>query len=439
MTQWLLVLLGLAMVLACALFVAAEFAMVTVNRATVERAASKGDRQAQGVLTALRSLSTQLSGAQVGITVTNITIGYLAEPSVAQLIDGPIQSLGVSESTTRTVAFAIAIVVANGVTMVFGELVPKNLAIARPFDVAKFVQRPQRIFTTITRPLTVSCNAVANAIVRLFGVEPQEELKSARLPEELASLVRRSAESGTLPERTATLVERTLRFDDKIASDVLTPRTKMVTVPARGSIQHIVEMSRQHGFSRFPVVLDDVDDVVGMVELAQAMKVPRDDRGRVRIREIMNDPILVPASLPLDELLWRLREENTELAVVADEYGGTAGLVTFEDLVEEIVGSIEDEHDQPTVQVRRTEDGGWQVSGLLRPDELADATGIRLKESRLGHETIAGLLLEQLGRIPTIGDEVVVDQVHLVVEKMDRHRVEWVRLYPPGNEDEGDA
>jgi CBS domain containing-hemolysin-like protein len=314
-------------------------------------------------------------------------------------------------------------------TMVLGELVPKNLAIAHPYAVSRVVQWPQRTFTLVTRPLTHLLNGIANRIVRLLGVDPQEELASARTPEELVSVVRASAESGQLPAATADLVERMLRLDDKQARDVLTPRTRLVWVQATDPVQRVVDLAREHGVSRLPVAGADLDDVVGVIELSQVVGVPLEERASRPVGPLARPPLRLPHTAPLDEVLWALREYGTELAVVLDEYGGTAGIATFEDVVEEIVGEVSDEHDQPAPAYRRIGDG-WVVSGLLRPDELRGRTGLRLPEAHHRYDTIAGLVLHELGQVPDVGDSVAVDGLTLVVERMDGHRIDEVRIVP---------
>src|SRR3954451_695915 len=236
MIEVLLLLPALALVLACGAFVAAEFSFVTVDRAAAERA------EAHGVLRALRTLSTQLSGAQLGITVTNLLIGYLAEPSIASLVGGP-----------EPLAVAIALVLATGFTMVFGELVPKNLAIAQPLATARAVQGFMRGFTTATRPVIALFNGAANALLRRIGIEPQEELASARSAQELVSLVGRSAEQGTLERGTATLLQRSLVFGDRRAHEIMTPRGRMVTVAVDDRATAVLDAARASGRSRFPV------------------------------------------------------------------------------------------------------------------------------------------------------------------------------------------
>jgi CBS domain containing-hemolysin-like protein len=424
-TEWIMLAAALLLVAACGVFVAAEFAFVTVSRAQVDRAAAEGLAGAAGVQTALRSLSTQLSGAQVGITLTNLAIGYLAEPSVAALLYEPLAFLG---DASRGVSFAIALTVATILTMLFGELVPKNLAIADPMGVARAVQLPQRMFTAATRPLTVPLNGAANAIVRRLGIEPQEELASAHSPSELVSLLERSAEAGTIDRPTASLVQGSLRLDDKLARDVMTPRTTTVTVAADDPVSRVLEISREHGFSRFPVTGRDPDDIVGTIELRDVVAVPASERTTTPVRLAMRPALTVPDSLPLDDLLWQLRDRGSELAVVFDEYGGTAGLVTFEDIVEEIVGEVSDEHDPPEPPIAEVAPRVLRISGLVRPDELRVQYGIRLPEGGSRYDTIGGLVLDRLGRMPEVGDRVVVGGIELEVVALDGHRIDWLHL-----------
>ena len=382
---------------------AAEFAFVTVDRSKVDQAAAEGDAGAIGVQRALRSLSTQLSGAQVGITVTNLAIGYLAEPAIAELIDGPLEALGVPGGAVRAVSVTIALTLSAGLTMIFGELVPKNLAIARPMQVARKTQLVQRTFTSVNRMPIRLLNGSANALVRRLGMEPQEELRSARSSAELASLAQRSAEHGTLDTETAELMERSVEFGTRTAGEIMTPRVRTVSVEESDRATHVIDLARQSGHSRFPV-LDAEDAVVGTVHVKHAVALPVPERATTRIKHIMARPIVVPDTMRLDPLLALLREgEGFQMAVVLDEYGGHAGIVTLEDVIEEIVGDIADEHDRLGARGRQLQDGSWSLSGLLRPDEVEDLTGIQLPDHE-DYDTIAGLVLRTLGRVPEQGD-----------------------------------
>lgn len=427
LVESLLVVLSVVLVVACGVFVAAEFSFVTVDRSTVERLAEEGDGGAAGVLAALRRLSTQLSGAQLGITITNLLIGFLAEPAVARLIEPLVKALGASEGAAAGLSVAVALVLATSVTMVVGELIPKNLAIAQPLRTARAVQGFMRGFTAAAKPVIGVLNGAANWLVRLVGVEPSEELASARSPEELVALVRRSATQGTLGEETAALFVRTASFGGKRARDVLTPRVRLATVAADDPVSAVVEATRRTGHSRYPVLGDDLDDVLGVVHVKHLSGVPAEDRGQALVRSIAEPALFVPETLELDELLDMLRQRGLQMAVVVDEYGGTAGVVTLEDLVEELVGPVVDEHDPAERPAHRLPDGAWLLSGLLRPDEASELTGVNLpRDDR--YETLGGLVLARLDRVPEVGDVVEVPGGRLTVERMDGRRVDQLRL-----------
>jgi CBS domain containing-hemolysin-like protein len=436
MIEVLLILIALALVAACGAFVAAEFAFITVDRSTVERAAEEGDRRAAGVLVSLRSLSTQLSAAQIGITVTNLLIGFIAEPSIAHLIDGPLASIGLGETAAEGVAVAIALLLATVFTMLFGELVPKNLAIAQPLATAKAVQAFHRTFTAATRPIVRLTNGSANVVVRRLGFEPQEELASARSPEELSSLVRRSAQEGTLEPATAALLERSLAFGERNAHDVMTPRGRLSTVELDDTALAVVQRARESGHSRFPVF--DGQDVAGIAHLKDAVAIDHARRATATVASFMTPPVLVPASLDLDALLQTLRDGGAHMAMVVDEFGNVDGIVTLEDLIEEIVGELHDEHDadEEEQESRLDSDGSWVLSGLTRPDEVIRRIGVVLPEGD-DYETLGGLLALELGRMPEPGDSISLEvpdtehlphRVTLTVVDLEGLRVDHVRL-----------
>lgn len=406
MTATILLVISLLLIVACGLFVAAEFAFVTVDRNRVDRAVEAGDHGAAGVQAALRSLSTQLSGAQVGITITNLAVGFLAEPAIAQLVDGPLLAVGVPDGAIRPIAVGLGLTISTALTVIFGELVPKNLAIALPMETALATQRFMRAFTTVNAVPIRLLNGSANAFVRGLGIEPQEELRSARSSQELTSLITRSGQHGTLDADTAELMERSVEFGTRTAGEIMTPRVRTTSLEATDRALAVIEVARSTGHSRFPV-LDDDDMVVGTVHVKHAVALPVSERTTTRIKHIMVRPIVVPDSLRLDPLLALLRADGFQMAVVLDEYGGHAGIVTLEDVVEEIVGDIADEHDRLGARAWRRRDGGWSVSGLLRPDEAEDLTGIALPEHD-DYDTVAGLVLQVLGRVPQSGETAEV-------------------------------
>ncbi|PRH76177.1 hypothetical protein C6N75_27000 [Streptomyces solincola] len=408
MTEVLLLLTALLLSLACGVFVAAEFSLTTVERGQLQRAAEANERGAPGALKAVRSLTFQLSGAQLGITVTNLVVGMLSEPSIAKLIRGPLTSAGLSESVASSVALVLGTALSTVVLMVVGELVPKNWAISSPLAVAKVVATPQRMFTAAFKPLISHLNNTANLLVRRLGLEPAEELASARSPQELVALARHSAKEGALEADTAELFVRTLNLAELSAENVMTPRVQVTALDTQATAQDVADATRTTGLSRFPVYRGNLDTVVGTVHIKDVLRVPADRRARTSVTEMLREPLLVPESLTVDRLLDRLSGKAT-MAVVIDEYGGTAGVVTLEDIVEEVVGEVRDEHDphetSDLAQVGEDADGRtlWSADGAARTDQLESA-GLRVPDGP--YETLAGLIATELGRIPRTGDSL---------------------------------
>ncbi|MBW0253631.1 MULTISPECIES: hemolysin family protein [unclassified Cellulomonas] len=429
LTDWLLVALGVVLTAGTAVFVASEFSLVTLDPGVVEGQTRPDDRRGQSVLKALRRLSTELSGAQVGITVTTVLLGYTTQPAVNALLAEPLRGSFLGPAIGGAVALVVTLVLVNGFSMLFGELVPKNFAISRPLGTARWVAPLQAGFTSALRPLITLFNSSANALLRRMGVEPREELSGGRSPQELAALVKRSAQQGTLDESTATLLTNSIEFTDLTAVDVMTDRQRVVTLRRADTAADVVRLSRETGHSRFPVIGDDSDDVVGLVHLRRAIGVPYERRDEVPAAALMIDAPRVPETVHLGPLLVELREHGMQMAVVVDEYGGTSGVVTLEDVVEELVGDVADEHDRRRTAASRRADGAWVVSGLLRPDELTETTGLVVPEDG-PYETLGGLVMAALGRVPEAGDEVRAGDVLLRVETMARRRVERVVVQP---------
>ncbi|MBB4790661.1 MULTISPECIES: hemolysin family protein [Streptomyces] len=426
-----LLLLGAAflLILANGFFVAAEFGLVTVERPDAEKAAEAGDRRAGTVVESLKELSFQLSGTQLGITITSLVVGMLAEPALAELLHGPFAATGIPAGAVRGVAVVVGMLFASAAQMVIGELVPKNWAVSRPLQVARFVAGPQHLFSRSFRPVIAALNAVANRAVRALGVEPTEELASARTPGELVSLARHSARAGALEQDTADLFVRTLSLGGLTAQHVMTPRVKVSALQSSATAEDVVNLTRATGLSRFPVYREKIDEIIGMVHLKDALAVPSRERLRTTVTRIAQPPLLVPESLPVQPLLGRLRNEQP-IAVVVDEYGGTAGVVTLEDIVEELVGEVRDEHDGldlPELAVAPPEDGcpAWEADGSCRVDILK-RIGLDVPEGP--YETVAGLVADLLGRIPAPGDRAELPGWRLLVREVGHYRAERVRL-----------
>ncbi len=393
----------IALTAGTALFVAAEFSLTALERSTVDANARSGDRRDRLVQAAHRTLSFQLSGAQLGISVTTLATGYLAEPVVARFLYPGLDRLGLPDGLAGALALAGALVIATSLSMVFGELVPKNLAVARPVPTARATAGPQLFFSKIFTPAIKATNGTANWILRRIGIEPAEELASARTPQELVSLVRNSARSGSLDEVTAALVDRSLRFGELTAEELMTPRSKIEALQADDTVVDLIAAATETGFSRFPIVEGDLDETIGIVHVKQVFEVPRAQRPLTVLATLARPVAVVPSTLDGDSVMTQIRANGMQTALVVDEYGGTAGMVTVEDLIEEIVGDVRDEHDDSTPDVVAA-GRGWLVSGLLRIDEVAAATGFRAPEGE--YETIGGLVLQELGRIPNPGDFV---------------------------------
>lgn len=404
-----------ALTLGTALFVAAEFSLTALERSAVDSdVATRDDRRSRMVQRAHRTLSFQLSGAQLGITITTLVTGYIAEPVLAQFITPGLQRIGLGTGASSAIALALALIIATSLSMVLGELVPKNLAIAHPLAVARATSGPMTVFSAIFRYVITGLNGAANWVVRRLGIEPAEELRSGRSPQELASLVRNSARQGAIDEDTAILVNRSLRFGELTAEDLMTPRVTVDCLDRDATVRDLVIACSATGHSRFPVVDDsDLDELLGVVHIKQAFTVAPDEQATTTVAALARPVPRVPGTLDGDALMERIRGDGMELCIVIDEYGGTAGIVTAEDLIEEILGDVTDEHDDehPDVQA----DGeGYLCSGLLRTDELYDATGYRAPDG--SYDTLGGLFMFVLGRIPQAGDQVELPARMPVVE-----------------------
>jgi CBS domain containing-hemolysin-like protein len=435
MFELILLAAGLALTVGTGLFVASEFALVNLDRSELEARQARGETRLGMTIAALKITSTHLSSAQLGITLTTLLTGYTMEPAISSLLSPPLVAVGLPEAAVTPIAVTIAVIVATLLSMIIGELVPKNFALALPVETAKLVVPFQTLFTTVFKPAVSLLNGSANGILRSMGIEPKEELSGARTAEELSSLVRRSAGAGTLESDTATLLNRTLLFANHTADDVMTPRPRVESVRRNASAQDVVELARTTGYSRFPVIDEDADDVVGLVHVKQAIAVPREKRSDVPVSALQYDIVRVPETMRLDALLEELRGRGYQMAVVVDEYGGTAGIATLEDLVEELVGEVADEHDRTRAGVVKTLDS-IAFPGSLRPDELLERTSISVPEDG-PYDTVAGFVMSELGRLPVVGDEVAIDSGSLKVERLDGRRIDRIRFTPhPAEEGE---
>jgi len=428
MNDWLMLGVGVLLTLGTGLFVASEFSLINLERNDLEARASRGEKKLGPTIRALRKTSTHLSGAQLGITITTMLTGFLAEPALTSILAPTLSGFGFADGVREAIAVTLGMFLATLFSTLIGELVPKKLALTLPLATNKFVVGFQLAFTWITGWMLVALNATGNSIVRLLGIEPKEELSSSRTAEELSSLVRRSAMMGALDAQTATLLTKTLALSQLTAADVMTPRPRMFTVDREQTVADVVALTNKSGHSRFPVIDGDSDSVVGIVHVKQAAAVPREKRDEVPVGAIVVDAIRVPETMGLEALMVELRAKGLQLAIVIDEYGGTAGLVTLEDLVEELVGELADEHDRAKAGIIRGLNESVIFPGMTRPDELAEMA-IKVPDDG-AYETVGGFLMSAIGRIPVRGDEVEIENGILRVERMDGRRVDRVRFTP---------
>ena len=423
-------LLGLVAVLVLialnGIFVAGEFSLVAVDIERVEVMAEQGHRRARVVRKLLSRLSFHLGGAQLGITVTSLLLGFLAEDTIGALLNF-VPGVSLNPGPTRAV---IAIAIAAVLQMIFGELVPKNLAISRPLGTGLWLGSILRIYGLLAAPITTAFNGLANRLVRLVGIEPVEELRSLRSLEDLEYLVRASS-ARTIKEDEARLITRTLRLSRKDAADALTPRTSMVALRHSGTISDLVQSAQQSGYSRFPLIGADLDDIVGMVEVKDVFSLATDDRERRPLEDIVRPAVVVPEHRELDGVLVDLELAASRLAVVVDEHGGTAGLITREDILEELVGDIADEYDEPVAITASQRDGRVIVEGLKSRDEIEEIVGLRLPDGPF--ETLAGFMLQQMGSIPEIGQVVEWRGWKLEVLRKENLRIADVAIEAPSD------
>ncbi|USX53465.1 hemolysin family protein [Lentzea sp. HUAS12] len=412
-----------ALTAATGYFVAQEFAYMAVDRGRLQQMSEAGDKAADRALRVTQKLSFMLSGAQFGITVTALLVGYVAEPLLGT---GLANLLGLPESFGVPLAMAVALIFATVVQMVLGELLPKNLAIAKPEALAKWLSSSTLVYLKIAGPVIRLFDAAANRLLRSIGIEPVEELPQGATPEDLRQIVGDAGDQGHLDPELAQLLDRGLGFRELVAEQAMTPRVNVHSVRFDEPASRVVELL-DTGHSRFPVVGKDLDDIQGVVGLAEVLTLTPEQRPVTPIGEIASSALVVPATLPLPAVLERLRTERRQLACVLDEFGGFAGIVSLEDLAEELVGEIHDEDDLVEDAIERVDDTKWQVPGRMRLDEIEDATGVQLPEDD-AYDTVSGLVLHRLGRTAEVGDEIQLDGVTLLVGAVTRNVPETVVL-----------
>jgi len=424
------------LVAANAFFVAAEFSLVAARRTRIEAMLRRGDRRAKTVLTALHDLYRQLSAAQLGITLASILLGYVAEDTVAHVFGNWFAALppALDFLARGGVATTAAVSVITFLHVVFGEQAPKAWAITHPEATSRWIAAPLIFFSWITRPITEILNHSARGVVRLLGIRgTAAELERVHSPEEIRMLVEQSRKRGGLGAEDARLLEGVFEFSEKNAHDVMTPRTQMVALPVTLSVAQAADRVAAAGRSRYPVYRESVDDIVGIVHAKDVLRALRQGAAEATLDGILRPPLFVPGTREIEDVLTDMKRQKIHLAIVLDEYGGTAGLVTMEDLLEEIVGQIYDEYDRPEGGVPATGAAGPAPIGIIAGSteigDVNDTFGLQLDDS--DYTTIGGLVFGSLGRLPRIGDLVTLGGAAFEVVEMEGRRVGKIKVTPP--------
>jgi CBS domain containing-hemolysin-like protein len=427
--SWPAIALGLLLLVLNGGFVAAEIGLLAARRTRVEEAAEGGDPRAVRALKSLTELSVTFSGAQLGITMCSLGLGAVAEPAVASLFAGWLGESALPPGAVPIVAVVLALSLVVFLHMVVGEMAPKNLALARAEDVAFALAWPFAVYVAVLRPLIVILNGLANLLVRAVRVEPVDEHKLVHTAEELLFVVTESSESGTIEAQDARVLTAALRLADIDAESAMTARVDLVAVPDDASLADLLVVAAETGHTRLPVFRGDIDHVVGIVNVKDVLVGDVGDPAATVAADVLRPIPAVPESRDLESLLREMLEERAHAALVVDEYGGTAGLVTLEDVLEELVGEIDDEFDEARSGLHENE-LIWVVPGMLRRDELERLTGLELEEAEA--ETVSGWLTEQVGRLLEVGDRWTTDDGWLLtVLALDGRRADRIEVRSP--------
>lgn len=428
----------LFLVAANAFFVAAEFALVASRRTRIDAWVRRGDRKAMVVKKALLSLDRYISGTQLGITLASLGLGWIGEPAVAGTIEYLFAGLPapLDAIATHGVASGLAFAAITFLHIVLGELAPKALALLHPESTSRWVAPPLILFTIATNPFIWLLNGTANALLRLFGARPQSELERVHSPEELRMLVEQSRRTGSLGVGNARLLEGVFEFSEKNARNVMTPRTDIVALPASSTIEEAADQVAAAGRSRYPVYGESLDDIVGVVHAKDILRALRAGNAKT-VKNIARPAFFVPGTRDVEDVLADMKRQKVHIAIVLDEFGGTAGLVTMEDLLEEIVGPIYDEYDQAPAAAPGATAAAAAAAASGAPPILTGGTEIgevnrllRLHLDDDDYTTIGGLLFGKLGRLPKVGDRVTLQGTTFEILEMDGRRVGKVRVWP---------
>lgn len=444
-----LLLVAVALVATNGFFVAAEFSLVKVRKTRIDQLVAEGKGSAKVVQREIDHLDNYIAATQLGITLASLSLGWLGEPALARIFEPLFDTFLVGDAAkaaAHTIAGVISFAIITAFHIVLGELVPKSIALQRTEATALFVARPLAVFNIVFRPFIMMMNGLGNFIVGLLGLQANGGGHvSVHSVEELEMLVTQSREAGVLDKEEEVLLRRVFDFSEKTANQIMMPRTSIVGVPKEISIDELIEVTTREHYTRLPVYNGTIDKIIGVLHIKDLFAVVRhnlkDDHADFQVTHIMRPVLKVPETVSLEDLLARMKKDKVHLTVVIDEYGGTAGIVTIEDILEEIVGAVDDEFDTKEEgqkpEIEQLADGSTLVSGLLIISEFAERFGIELPES--DYETIAGYIFGELGRTPEVGDTLTFENYSVHIVEMDGLRIDRLKVIPtPKAPDEGD-
>jgi CBS domain containing-hemolysin-like protein len=416
----------LVLILLNAFFVAAEYALVSSRPTKIQQLVEEGNPRAKLVQVARDNLNFYIAAIQLGITVAGLTTGFVAEPAIGKLLEPLLSGLG--DSTARAISVVVALTISTILSVIFAELVPKSIAIQRAESVAMTLVIPLRAFAWLFGPISRALEWVGGRIAALFGIKAVEGAYNAHSEEEIRMIVEASSRQGVLEAGESEMVENVFNFGDKSARNVMTPRTKMRAIEADVPLTQLLAEYQEHGYSRFPVYDDSKDNIVGIVYSRELLK-HLSELETFTVRQIMRPPVFVPESMGLRDLVNRLREKKTILAIVVDEYEGTSGMVTLEDVLEELVGEIYDETDDPEVRLyHQINESEYVLAPEMPFEDVEELLGISVNEEDEGEfDTVSGFLMHRFGDIPKRGDCTTYDDWDFTVEAADERRVISVR------------
>lgn len=421
----------LLLVLANAFFVAAEFALIAVRRSRIDEMVLAGDSAARRVQGALEHLDRYIAGTQLGITIASLALGWVGEPAIAYLVDKTLYVFGVAlapGATHSASGLLVSFFVLTFLHIVLGELAPKSVALVQPETVSRFVAAPLMLFSRLMSPLIWFFNGAANALLRLFGIRPTSEAQS-HSPEELRLLVMQARAHGTLDESDSAMLAGVFDFHHKKARDVMRPRTEIVALDIDATEEEVWEILRHERYSRYPVVRESLDDVVGVFLAKDLWLHPGSEP--FSLSAFVREPLYVPDSRPAERVLDDLRRTRAHMAVVLDEYGGTAGILTMEDLIEEVIGDISDEYDFASRTAVET-DGVLELDGTMSLIDVRSDHRVQIPDG--DWSTLGGYAFAQLGRLPKMGDRVPVPGGDMEVIAMDGRRIAALRIHRRGGQ-----